>query len=97
MTGATRCGILLTYCAEHAGFVHGDYVLLAASDNGCGMDKETMDRLFEPFYTTKGVGKGTGLGLADRGAISFGDGKVSWRGKNRSDRNAICTFEREIA
>jgi two-component system, cell cycle sensor histidine kinase and response regulator CckA len=52
------------YCAHHAGFVPGEYVLLAMSDNGCGMDKEIQDKLFEPFFTTKETGKGTGLGLA---------------------------------
>jgi len=52
------------YCADHAGFVPGKYVLLAVSDNGCGMNKKTMDMLFEPFFTTKEMGKGTGLGLA---------------------------------
>ena len=40
------------------------HVLLSMSDTGCGMTAETKARLFEPFYTTKGQGKGTGLGLA---------------------------------
>lgn len=42
----------------------GDYVLLMISDNGSGMDAETVSHIFEPFYTTKQVGRGTGLGLA---------------------------------
>ncbi|MDD2462101.1 MAG: ATP-binding protein, partial [Kiritimatiellae bacterium] len=42
----------------------GLYATLSVSDTGCGMDPETIAHLFEPFYTTKGVGKGTGLGLA---------------------------------
>jgi len=52
------------FCIAHADAVPGDFVLLAVSDNGCGMDKQTLDNLFEPFYTTKGVGEGSGLGLA---------------------------------
>ncbi len=52
------------YCADHKGFVPGEYVKLAVSDNGRGMEKQTLDKIFEPFFTTKGVGKGTGLGLA---------------------------------
>ena len=42
----------------------GDYVRIAVADNGSGMPPEIAARVFEPFYTTKGVGKGTGLGLS---------------------------------
>lgn len=43
---------------------HGSYVRLTVSDTGHGMDGKTMEHIFEPFYTTKGIGEGTGLGLA---------------------------------
>jgi PAS domain S-box-containing protein len=52
------------YCADHEGFVPGQFVLLAVSDDGCGMDRETLDVIFEPFFTTKDRYQGTGLGLA---------------------------------
>ncbi len=54
----------VAYCTGHLGIVPGEYVMLSVSDNGHGMDRETLANIFEPFYTTKELGKGTGLGLA---------------------------------
>ena len=52
------------FCRDNPWAVEGSYVLVSLTDNGRGMDAETRARIFEPFFSTKEVGQGTGLGLA---------------------------------
>jgi PAS domain S-box-containing protein len=52
------------YAEQHPEVHPGHYIMIAITDDGHGMPKEVLDRVFEPFYTTKDVGKGSGLGLS---------------------------------
>lgn len=60
----SNCTLDQEYCDTHLGARPGEYVLLEISDTGEGMGRETLEHLFEPFFSTKPTGKGTGLGLA---------------------------------
>ncbi|MDD2856528.1 MAG: ATP-binding protein, partial [Desulfuromonadaceae bacterium] len=66
------------YCAIHPGSRPAAYIMLTVSDNGCGMDNKTLEHIFEPFFSTKALGSGTGLGLSTvYGIVRQHDGMVN--------------------
>ncbi len=67
-----------TYARDHVTVKPGPYVMLAVSDTGIGMSPETVAHIFEPFYTTKESGQGTGLGLSTVYGIVKQSGGYIW-------------------
>jgi len=60
----SRAELSQEYCDCHKNCIPGQYSMLTVSDDGEGMDHETLSQAFEPFFTTKAQDRGTGLGLA---------------------------------
>jgi CheY-like chemotaxis protein len=76
----TTCNVRLDeeFCRKHPAARQGEYVHLSFRDTGLGIDPVILHKIFDPYFTTKDIGKGTGLGLATiHGIVSQNDGFIS--------------------
>jgi PAS domain S-box-containing protein len=94
-------GSITIAARNHPGFgemqLTGDFVELSVTDTGEGMDAETVSRCFEPFYTTKGIGKGSGLGLAQvYGFVKGSAGGVQIESKPRQGTTVSLYLPRSV-
>ena len=77
-------------------FLPADYVYISVSDTGCGISQEVIDKIFEPFYTTKPIGKGTGMGLAMvYGTVTHHQGWIQVASSAGSGSTFCCFFPME--
>ena len=89
---ATEAPLPFSPPADHPGARPEDYIFIQVADNGCGMDRATIEKAFEPFFTTKPVGRGTGMGLAMvYGTVSHHQGWIQLESTPGAGSN-FCIF-----
>ena len=86
------------YTQTHPWCPAGEYVQLRVQDNGCGIPTEIIDHIFEPFYTTKGLGKGTGLGLATiYGIVKQNNGSIDVESLENQGTTVTIYFPQKLS
>lgn len=93
--GAANVTIGGEYCRIHPYARPGEFVVLSVADNGSGMDEVTKRRAFEPFFTSKNLGRGTGLGLsAVYGIVKQHEGWITLDSEPETGTTFLCYFPR---